>query len=177
MVDEILDLLEQRGLLSDARAAEAMLHARAPRYGTRRLRQALQARALPAELVEDALQRTQASEEARACAVWRRRFGAPPPDAREFNRQLRFLLGRGFDAELARRVIRRGGVSEDGDAWGRADEESSQDPIDSAKEAGSAGATEAAFDDRGQAGANEAEAHVDGSAERRWPSSPSRRPR
>jgi len=53
-----------------------MLHARAPRYGTRRLRQALQARALPAELVEDALQRTQASEEARACAVWRRRFGA-----------------------------------------------------------------------------------------------------
>lgn len=177
MLRDLLDALEQRGLLSDARATEALIHAKAPRFGARRLRQALQARALPADLVDQALQATHASEWARACAVWQRRFGASPSDAREHSRQLRFLLGRGFDAELARRVIRRGGVSEDGDACGRADEESSQDPIDSAKEAGSAGATEAAFDDRGQAGANEAEAHVDGSAERRWPSSPSRRPR
>ena len=45
---------------------------------------------------------------------------ATPADARERDRQLRFLLGRGFDAELARRVIRRGGVSEDDDACARA---------------------------------------------------------
>ncbi|GAB1388451.1 MAG: hypothetical protein AMXMBFR78_19300 [Rubrivivax sp.] len=119
-MEAVLDQLEQRGLLSDARAAEALLHAKAPRYGARRLRQALQARALPAELIEQALQGAQASEWARACAVWQRRFGATPADARERDRQLRFLLGRGFDAELARRVIRRGGVSEDDDACARA---------------------------------------------------------
>ncbi|MCZ2439821.1 MAG: RecX family transcriptional regulator [Burkholderiales bacterium] len=113
----MLDELEHHGLLSDARAAEALLHAKAPRWGARRLRQALQARALPAEVVEEAVRGARASEWTRACALWRRRFGAAPADAREHARQLRFLLARGFDAELARRVIRErgGGDDEHGD--------------------------------------------------------------
>jgi regulatory protein len=112
-IECVLDDLEQRGLVSDARAAEALLHAKAPRYGTRRLRQALQARALPADLVEQAVRDARTSEWSRACAIWRRRFGTAPGDAREHARQLRFLLARGFEADLARRVIREGGGSDD----------------------------------------------------------------
>ena len=102
----MLDELEQQGLLSDARATDAVVHAKAPRLGTRRLRQALQARALPAELIHAALQGTRDTEPARAREVWRRRFGAPPADARERARQMRFLLARGFEAAVAQQVIR-----------------------------------------------------------------------
>lgn len=101
-----LDDLERAGLISDTRAAESLLHAKAPRYGVRRLRQALQARALPAELIAQTLQGARPSEFERACAVWQRRFGEPPADARAYAQQMRFLLARGFEPELAQRVIR-----------------------------------------------------------------------
>ncbi|MBL8303415.1 MAG: RecX family transcriptional regulator, partial [Ideonella sp.] len=39
-------------------------------------------------------------------AVWQRRFGAAPADPREAARQARFLAGRGYSAEVVRRVLR-----------------------------------------------------------------------
>jgi regulatory protein len=115
-VEAVLDELEQRGLLSDARAADALVHAKAARFGNRRLRQALQARALPADLIDTALLGTRDTELTRALEVWRRRFGTPPADARERARQMRFLLARGFDADVAQRVLRHRPDASD-DAW------------------------------------------------------------
>jgi len=119
-VEAVLDELEQRGLLSDARAADALVHAKAARFGNRRLRQALQARALPADLIDSALQGTRDTELARALQVWQRRFGTPPADARERARQMRFLLARGFGADVAQRVLRHRPDAPD-DAWPDAD--------------------------------------------------------
>ncbi|HNL42437.1 MAG TPA: RecX family transcriptional regulator, partial [Ottowia sp.] len=56
-------------------------------------------------VVADAARQLQGSEFDRALAVWRRRFAAPPGDAGERARQLRFLAGRGFSAEVAWRVL------------------------------------------------------------------------
>jgi regulatory protein len=42
----------------------------------------------------------------RASEVWRKKFGTPPQDANERARQIRFLITRGFAAEVVRRVIR-----------------------------------------------------------------------
>jgi regulatory protein len=115
-VESVLDELEQRGLLSDSRAADALVHAKAARFGNRRLRQAMQARALPPEVIDAALQGTSDTELTRAMEVWQRRFGAPPADARERARQMRFLLARGFDADVAQRVLRHRSGTPD-DAW------------------------------------------------------------
>jgi len=52
-----------------------------------------------------------ASEVARARDAWRRRFGAPPADALEKAKQMRFLRGRGFSFEAIRAVI--GAAAED----------------------------------------------------------------
>ncbi|MFY9512031.1 MAG: regulatory protein RecX, partial [Rubrivivax sp.] len=77
------------------------------RFGSRRLKQTLQAKGLDAGLVASTLAQARGSEEARATEVWRRKFGATPPqDAREQARQMRFLAARGFDGEVIRRVIR-----------------------------------------------------------------------
>ena len=115
-----LDDLEQHGLLSDVRTADALLLAKAPRYGSRRLKQMLQAKSLDAELVSQTLVRARESEFDRARAVWLRRFGAPPTDPRERARQQRFMLARGFEASVIDRVLK--------DA-SRADEGRTVDPV------------------------------------------------
>ncbi|CAD5373193.1 Regulatory protein RecX [Rubrivivax sp. A210] len=102
-----LDELAAKGLLSEARAAAAVLSSsNGQRHGSRRLEQTLRAKGLSAELVAATLQQARATEFERASEVWRRRFGAPPADAAEAARQMRFLAGRGFDGEVIRRVLK-----------------------------------------------------------------------
>jgi regulatory protein len=108
-----LDELAARGLISEARVAESVLASQAPRHGARRLKQDLQARGLEPALVAATLQQARGTELERAREVWRRRFGAPPADAGERARQMRFLAGRGFEVEVIRRVVR--GPEEDPD--------------------------------------------------------------
>jgi regulatory protein len=110
-----LDELERRGLLSDRRAAGALLHAKAGRCGSRRLQQLMQARSFAPELVAETLAQVRGSEYERALDIWRRRFGAPAQDPKERARQHRFLAGRGFDPEVIARVLRNsGGTDDDG---------------------------------------------------------------
>jgi regulatory protein len=52
------------------------------------------------------------SEQQRAQAVWARKFGQPPASAAERARQMRFLAGRGFSADVVRAVLRGAGQSE-----------------------------------------------------------------
>jgi len=105
-IDRALDELAAAGLLSDARAAESVLTAQGRRYGSLRLKQVMQSKGLAPELVSQTLQQAKATELERAQEVWRRRFGAAPADATERARQTRFLLGRGFDGELIRRLFK-----------------------------------------------------------------------
>lgn len=108
-----LDELSAHGLISETRVAESVLASQAPRFGTRRLRQTLQAKGLAPELVAATLAQARGTELERARELWRRRFGAPPADAAERARQMRFLAGRGFEGEVIRRVLR--GAEEDAD--------------------------------------------------------------
>lgn len=101
-----LDELAAQGLLSDARAAESVLRSQGPRFGSRRLRQTLQAKGLDPELVARILEQARGTELERAQDIWQRKFGVLPAGAAEAARQMRFLAGRGFDAEVVRRVLR-----------------------------------------------------------------------
>ena len=111
-ISRVLDELEQRGFLSDQRAADALLHAKAPRFGQRRLKQMLQARSIDSDLVASSLAKTQDSELDRAREVWRRRFGAAPASLQERARQQRFLAGRGFEHAVIDKVLREAGSSQ-----------------------------------------------------------------
>lgn len=106
-VERVLDELEARGLLSAERFVESLLHRRAARFGTARLRQELQQHKLPADAVAQAVEALRGTELERARAVWQRRFGGEPAaDAAERARQVRFLTARGFSSEVIRRVVR-----------------------------------------------------------------------
>ena len=111
-VDALLDWLLANRYLSDARFVESRVNARAARYGNLRIRQELgqHGAALDAAIAE----RLKGSEMARAQALWARRYGATPAlDANERARQMRFLAGRGFSADVIRRVVRGAEIDSD----------------------------------------------------------------
>jgi regulatory protein len=101
----VLDDLQAKGFISEKRVLASVLHLRAPRLGGARLRQELSAKGLDAARVREALADLAPTEPARAQALWQRRFGAAPTDAREWARQARFLAARGFAADVVRRVV------------------------------------------------------------------------
>lgn len=112
-IAQALDELGAHGLISEARVAESVLNRSAARYGVHRLRQSLQSKGLDAALVAATLERARATELDRAREVWRRRYGAPPADAAERARQMRFLAGRGFSGEVVRAVLKGHGSDDD----------------------------------------------------------------
>ncbi len=112
-VDALLDELQAQGLLSIERFIESRVHARASRFGNRRIQAELAQHGL--RLDTDTAQELRRTEFERAQAVWARRFGAPgdtPPAAADVARQMRFLAARGFSPEVIRRVV-KGGSSEE----------------------------------------------------------------
>jgi len=103
-----LDELQARDFINDGRAIESVIHRRSVKLGGARIRQELAAKGLSGEAVAEALARLKDSELERAREVWRKKFGAAPEDAQARSRQIRFLLTRGFAAEVVRRVVQGG---------------------------------------------------------------------
>jgi regulatory protein len=99
-----LDDLQAKGFISEARVVESVLHSRGSRLGARRVRQELQAKGVSAEALSLAMDQLRTTELDRARSVWRKKFGQLATEPKERARQARFLLTRGFGAEVVRRV-------------------------------------------------------------------------
>lgn len=95
-IEALLDTLEAAKLLSQTRFSESLVHRRAARFGNSRILMELQSHGIQGEAL-DGIKATLADGEiARACEVWRKKFGQVPRDAEERAKQMRFLLQRGF---------------------------------------------------------------------------------
>jgi regulatory protein len=108
-----LDELQAKGFISDQRVLESVVFRRSPRLGALRVRQELQAKGLAPEAVDRAVADLQATELARAQAVWLKKFGRPAADAADRARQMRFLAARGFSAGVVQRVVKGDGAGDD----------------------------------------------------------------
>ncbi len=109
----LLDRLVETGLLSNERFAQSVVHRRASTRGAAVIRHELRAHGLADEAVAGHLASLEKSEYERARALWVRRFGSAPESLVERARQSRFLLARGFSAEVVRRVVGRGGSDDE----------------------------------------------------------------
>ncbi len=103
-IDSVLHWLKDKGYLDDQRFIASRVHVRAARSGTGRIAQELAQHGL--QLPEALSQALRDTESARALALWQRRFGRAPSDARDTARQGRYLMGRGFSSEVVRRLMR-----------------------------------------------------------------------
>lgn len=106
-LEATLDQLASKKLLSDERFVGSLVRRRAERFGLARIRHELQAHQLPPEQLEPALRALKSSEFDRALEVWRKRFGQAPATREDRARQMRFLAGRGFAAEVIHQVVGR----------------------------------------------------------------------
>jgi regulatory protein len=111
-LDAVLDELEKRNWLSDARAATQWVDAKRSRFGTQRIAHELRQKGIPENLISEALPQMKETELDAACEVWRRKFGIQPQDAREKAKQIRFLQSRGFSMEIIFKVLRHDGQLE-----------------------------------------------------------------
>jgi regulatory protein len=105
-VEAALDELEAKGLLSQARFVESLLHRKSARFGAARIRHELNAHQLDTDAVAQAVSQLQASEFERARALWQKKFATPATEPEQRAKQMRFLAGRGFSPEVIRRVVR-----------------------------------------------------------------------
>lgn len=102
---QVLDELQAKDFISEARVVESVINRRAARYGAARIKHELQGKGLGAEALADAMDGLKANELERAREVWHKKFGGPAPDAAGRAKQMRFLAARGFGGEVIRRVV------------------------------------------------------------------------
>lgn len=105
-IQTLLTHLETAGLLSDARFAEAFVATRGARLGSLKLHHELRSKGVSETLIEAYACKSQDEELQRAQELWLRKFGTPPADAREYARQTRFLMSRGFAGDIVHRLLK-----------------------------------------------------------------------
>jgi regulatory protein len=105
-VDALLDFLEKNNWLSQERFAESLIHRRAARFGNSRIVAELQSHGVNGEALQELKSALSTSERERAQQVWQRKFGevATGPAARQ--KQVRFLMQRGFSQNAVRAAIK-----------------------------------------------------------------------
>lgn len=108
-VDQLLDDLQSQGWLSEVRLAEQVVNGRRNRLGAGRIRLELRRRGLSAEVVDGATDGLEAGDFAVALALWRRRFGKVATERTQRERQMRFLVARGFGRGMALKVLHHAG--------------------------------------------------------------------
>jgi regulatory protein len=100
-----LDELQARDFINDGRAVDSVVNRRSGKLGNARIKQELAAKGLSGEAVAEAMADLKDSEPRRALEVWQKKFGAAAQDPQGKAKQMRFLLSRGFNAEVVRRTV------------------------------------------------------------------------
>ena len=101
---QVLDELQAKDFISEARVVESVINRRAGRFGAARIKYELQQKGLGADAVSQAVDSLKSSELERARKVWRKKFAAPAADAAGRAKQMRFLAARGFGGDVICKV-------------------------------------------------------------------------
>lgn len=105
-IEALLDGLEAANFLSQSRFSESLVHRRAARFGNSRILSELQSHGIEGDALHQIKTSLAQDEVARACEVWRRKFGHLAIDASERAKQMRFLQQRGFSHRAIQAALR-----------------------------------------------------------------------
>ena len=105
----VLDELQAKDFISEARVVESVINRRQAKLGVSRIRQELFSKGIDKEAVVEAMAGLKATELDRAKELWKKKFGArsngQPFDRAAQAKQMRFLAARGFSGDVIRRVM------------------------------------------------------------------------
>lgn len=117
-VDRTLDEMEKWGYLSDERFAKARARNKSSSLGDRRIRDELRREGVNSEAARAAMAEIEELENVRCYRLWKRRFGALPADRKEREKQIRYLLYRGFTMSSIDDVLRERVIVEEEETFG-----------------------------------------------------------
>ena len=106
-LDALLDELEKRGWLSEARFVEQLTTTRRRKFGAARIVRELREKGVSDDAISAAHAQLKAGEIEAARAVWMKKFGKLPRSLQERGKQARFLASRGFSAEVVYQVLKK----------------------------------------------------------------------
>jgi regulatory protein len=106
-LESLLDDLEKRGWVSEARFVEQLTTMRRRRFGAARILHELREKGVSDAALAAAQSQLRDSEVDAARAVWKKKFCHFPANAQERAKQSRFLAGRGFSAEVVHAVLKK----------------------------------------------------------------------
>jgi regulatory protein len=109
MVNEILDELVKSGYLSDSRFTESFIRQRVmQRHGWQRISYDLKSKGIAGELQQSLYEALAIDWVELAYEAWQKRFNQLPErgDRKEYARQMRYLLQRGFSSAEASSALR-----------------------------------------------------------------------
>ena len=105
MISDVLDQLEQKGLLSAERFVEQTIRTRRPKFGSQRIVHELKQKGIDEQLIADFLPELAATELDTAYETWKKKFGVLPINAKEQGKQTRFMMSRGYSYDIIRQVL------------------------------------------------------------------------
>ncbi|MDK4684528.1 recombination regulator RecX [Kingella negevensis] len=112
-LNQVLAEFAERNWQSDERFTEAFVNSKSHKHGALRLKQALAAKGIDSEMAREFLPDSE-TELANAKEVLRKKFKQPAADFAEKQKQMRFLLYRGFGMDTAQAAIRGAWAEDDG---------------------------------------------------------------
>jgi regulatory protein len=104
-IEKLVDDLASQGWQSDDRYAEAMVRRLAGHAARRFISEKLAQAGIKKEVAQLALEAVEEDDIDIARALWNRRFGDAPRDDKERQRQVRYLLARGFALSDAFKIV------------------------------------------------------------------------
>lgn len=104
-VDALLDELAARHWQSDERFVESFIHSKSQKHGSLRLKQALTMKGVDEATIASFLPDKDAELET-ARAVLQKKFKQPAQNQQEKQKQIRFLLYRGFQMDVVMKVLK-----------------------------------------------------------------------
>ena len=111
-LNALLDELEKRGWLSEARFVEQLTTTRRRKFGTARIVHELREKGVSDDAISAAQAQLKSGEVEAARIVWKKKFGKLPRSPQERGKQARFLASRGFSAEVVHQVLKGGSERE-----------------------------------------------------------------
>lgn len=113
-LEALLHEFTERGWVSDARYAEAVVRQRKDRYGKAAIARRLKQAGVSEAAITQAVGTLDADHEFQtALGLVRRKFREPPQDDKEKARRIRFLQVRGYSLDLALRVLKNKGAQDE----------------------------------------------------------------
>ena len=114
-LEAVLDDMAASRFLCLERFADSVVHRKAARFGTARIKAELAQHQLPNHVADAVVRSLRDTELERAHELWARRFGEVAATPQEQARQARFLTARGFAGDVVRRVVRGEGLPDPDD--------------------------------------------------------------